>query len=348
MLRYLTAGESHGKALVSILEGCPANLSLCEEDINRDLERRQEGYGRGPRMKEIEKDQAEILSGVRNGKTMGSPIALRIPNRSTELFDKAITELRPGHADLAGALKYNQKDIRNILERASARETAAKVAVGAISKKLLSEFKINIFSKVLEIGGAKKEKEWKKLIDEAKEAGDTLGGVFEITITGAPVGLGSYVHWDRRLDGNFAKALMSIPAVKGVEVGLGFSQAAMVGSKVHDEIFYNKEKGFFRKTNNAGGLEGGMTDGQPIILRAVMKPIATLKKPLKSVDLVSKKACEALVERSDVCAVEPAAVIGEAVVAVALANAFLEKFGGDSMTEIKRNIAGYRQQIRKI
>lgn len=345
MLRYLTAGESHGKALVAILEGCPANLPLSENDLNRDLERRQQGYGRGPRMKEIEKDHAEIISGIRAGKTIGSPISLRIPNNSTELFDQAVTHPRPGHADLVGALKYNQKDIRNIIERASARETAAKVAIGAIAKKLLSQFKINVFSKVIQIGGAKTEKEWKIIIDQAREEGDTLGGIFEVQVTGVPIGLGSYVQADRRLDGALAEALMSIPAVKGVEIGLGFLVADLPGSKVHDEIFYKKEKGFTHKTNNAGGLEGGITNGEPIIVRAAIKPIATLKKALKSVDLVTKKACEALVERSDVCAVEPASVIGEAVVALELAKAFLYKFGGDSIEDIAASLKAYLARI---
>lgn len=343
MLRYVTAGESHGKSLVAILDGCPANLSLSEDDINRDLERRQQGYGRGERMK-IEKDMAEILSGVRNGKTMGSPIALQIPNRSTELFEKVVTALRPGHTDLAGALKYNQKDIRNILERASARETAAKVAVGAVAKKMLSEFKINVFSKVVNIGGATEQKEWNKLIDKAREEGDSLGGIFEITVTGVPIGLGSHVHWDRRLDGSLARAIMSIPAVKGVEIGLGFSVASIPGSKAQDEIFYSKEKGFYRKTNNAGGLEGGISNGDPIVLRAAVKPIATLKKPLKSVDLISKEPCEALVERSDVCAVEPAAVVGEAAVAIELAVAFCEKFGGDSIEDMAAAYKAYQSR----
>ncbi|MEE8638221.1 MAG: chorismate synthase [Candidatus Margulisiibacteriota bacterium] len=344
MFRYLTAGESHGKALVAILEGCPANLSLSEEDINRDLERRQQGYGRGERMK-IESDKAEIISGIRNGKTMGSPIALRIPNRSTELFEKVVTQLRPGHADLAGVIKYNQKDIRNILERASARETAAKVAVGAIAKKLLSQFKINVFSEAVQIGGASEEKKWKELIDKIREEGDSLGGVFEITVTGVPIGLGSHVQWDRRLDGNLARAIMAIPAVKGVEIGLGFGMASLPGSKVHDEIFYSKDKGFYHKTNNAGGIEGGMTNGEPIVLRAVVKPIATLKKPLRSVDLVSKKASEALVERSDISAVEPAAVVGEAAAAFELAAAFLEKFGGDSLEDLAASYKAYLARI---
>lgn len=344
MLRYLTAGESHGRALAAILEGCPANLSLSEEDLNRDLERRQQGYGRGERMK-IEADKAEILSGIRNGKTIGSPIALRIPNRSTELFEKEVTQLRPGHADLAGALKYNQKDVRNVLERASARETAAKVAVGAITKKLLSESKINVFSKVVSIGGASEEAEWKKLIDKAREDGDTLGGVIEVQVTGVPIGLGSYVHWDRRLDGRIAQAVMAIPAVKGVEIGMGFGVASLPGSKVHDEIFYSKDKGYFRKTNNAGGLEGGMTNGEPIVVRAVVKPIATLKKPLKAVDLVSKKATEAHVERADISAVKPAAVVGEAAVAIELAAAFLDKFGGDSMEDVAASYKAYLSRI---
>jgi chorismate synthase len=282
----------------------------------------------------IEKDRAEILSGVRNGKTLGSPIALLIPNRSTEFFEKSITQLRPGHADLAGALKYHQKDARNILERASARETAVRVAVGAVARKLLAEFKIKISSRVVHIGGAAKETEWKKLVDKAAKEGNTLGGVFEVAVTGAPPGLGSHVHWDRRLDGNLARAIMAIPAIKGVEIGMGFATAETPGSKVHDEIFYAKEKGFYRKTNNAGGLEGGMTNGEPIIIRAAMKPIATLKKPLASVDLVSKKAGAALVERSDVCAVEPAAVIGEAVAAIEIARVFLEKFGGDALEDV--------------
>jgi chorismate synthase len=340
MLRYLTAGESHGPALVAILEGIPANLKLSDDDINRELERRQQGHARGARMK-IEKDTVEITSGIRNGKTIGSPIALRISNRSTEFFEKSITQIRPGHADLPGATKYNQKDIRNILERASARETAAKVAVGAIVKKLLSEFRVNIFSKVIQIGEAKDEKKWKKVIEKAREDGDTLGGIIEVRVTGAPVGLGSHVHWDRRLDGNLARAVMAIPAVKGVEIGLGFEVAETLGSNMQDELYYKKDKGFERKTNNAGGLEGGMTNGEPIIVRAAVKPIATLRKPLKSVDLITKKASEAFVERSDVSAVEPAAVIGEAVVAIEIAAAFLEKFGGDSIEDLTSTFQAY-------
>jgi len=345
MLRYLTAGESHGKALLAILDGCPANLSLSEDDINKDLARRQLGYGRGERMK-IEEDRVEIFSGVRNGKTTGSPIGIQIPNKSTQFFEKAFTQLRPGHADLAGALKYNQKDARNILERASARETTAKVAVGAIAKRLLIEFGINLSSKVVNIGGAAAETEWKKLIDNAREQGDSLGGIFEVIVAGAPAGLGSHVQWDRRLDGNLARALMAIPAVKGVEIGLGFAQANLPGSKVHDEIFYSPEKSFYHKTNNAGGIEGGITNGEPIMLRGVVKPIATLKKPLKSVDLISKKETEAFVERADVCAVEPAAVVGEAAVAIELANALLEKFGADVVEDIKTAYTAYCNRIK--
>lgn len=344
MLRYLTAGESHGQALVAILEGCPANLTLTPDDINRDLERRQQGYGRGDRMK-IEKDTVEITSGVRKGKTMGTPIALRIPNRSTDFFEKDVSQLRPGHADLAGVQKYNQKDVRPILERASARETAVKVAVGAIAKKLISQFKINVFSKVVQIGGAKEEKKWQKLIDEAKLGGDTLGGIFEVTVTGLPAGLGSHVQWDRRLDANLARAIVGIPAVKGVELGLGFAQAEIPGSKVHDEIYYSKDRGYYRKTNNAGGLEGGMTNGEPLIIKAVVKPIATLKKPLKSVDLATKKPAEAYVERSDVSAVEPAAVVGEAVVAIEVAMALVEKFGGDSIEDLLSSFDAYLQRL---
>jgi chorismate synthase len=344
MLRYLTAGESHGKALVAILEGCPANLPLSEADINPDLARRQEGLGRGERMK-IEKDSAEILSGIRQGKTIGSPIAISLPNQSRDFFENTFTKLRPGHADLAGAEKYNQTDLRNILERASARETAMRVAVGAIAKKLLAALKINIVSRVVQIGGEIRDTEWPALVEKASQDGDSLGGIFEVEIKGVPVGLGSYVHWDRRLDGNLARALMAIPAVKAVEIGQGFAAAALPGSKFQDEIFYDKSKGFYHKTNRAGGLEGGVTNGEPITLRAVIKPIATLKKPLQSVDFASKKAAEAFVERADVCAVFPAAVIGEAVSAVEIANAFLEKFGGDSLEDITANYKSYLARL---
>lgn len=358
MLRYLTAGESHGKALTAILEGMVANLALSAEDINKDLARRQGGYGRGSRMK-IEKDQAEILSGVRNGKTLGSPISIMIRNldwenwedvMTVESGDKVgseVTNLRPGHADLAGVLKYGQTDIRNILERASARETAARVAIGAVARKFLSTFNIIVGSRVLEIGGAKTEKQMKEEIDKAEKDGDSLGGIFEVTIKNCPPGLGSHVHWDRKLKTKLAAALMSIQAVKGVEIGLGFACAGLRGSQVHDEIFYSNGK-FTHKTNNAGGLEGGMTNGEPIILRAVLKPIATLRKPLQSVDLKTKKAVEAHIERGDVCAVEAAGVIAEAVSAIEIANAMLEKFGGDFIDETRTNFENYLKAVSKL
>jgi len=321
-------------------------LPLSPEDIDRDLARRQTGYGRGERMK-IESDKAEILSGVRQGRTMGSPIALLIPNRSTELFEQIVTVPRPGHADLAGALKFNQKDIRNVLERASARETAARVAVGAVCRKFLSEFKISVSSSVVHIGGQTSKSNWEKAIDEARSAGDSLGGVFQIEVKNCPPGLGSYTQWDLRLDGRLAQALMSIPAIKGVEIGLGFEQTKLPGSKVHDEISY--ENGRFRhKTNNAGGLEGGVTNGEPVILKAAMKPISTLVKPLRSVDLKNKSAVEAHVERCDTCAVEAAAVVGEAVVAFELAQALLIKFGGDSLEEAKDNFSSYQKRLTMI
>src|SRR3989338_3601660 len=343
MLRYITAGESHGKALVAILEGCPANLLLSPEDINSDLARSQAGYGRGPRMK-IETDKAEIISGVRKGKTIGSPIAIMLPNKSTELFNTPFTQLRPGHADLAGSIKYNQKDARNILERASARETAGRVAAGAVCRKFLSEFKIKIESRTVSIGGVLSAGMWEKMIDEAREKGDSLGGIFEVAVTGAPIGLGSYVQWDARLDGDLARAVMAIPGVKGVEIGLGFGAAAIPGSKAHDEIFYDKQKGFYHKTNNAGGLEGGISNGEPIIIKAVMKPISTLRTPLQSVDLATKAPSAAHVERSDVCAVEAAGVVGEAVIAFETARAFLNKYGGDSLEEVSSNYTSYLKQ----
>lgn len=377
MLRFLTAGESHGKGLVAVLEGIPANLELAASDIDKELARRQVGYGRGGRMK-LEEDKAEIISGVRFGKTLGSPIAMLIRNRDFENWKdmmsevrspksdvETITKLRPGHADYAGAVKYHQDDIRNILERASARETAARVAVGAVCKKLLDQFEMQIGSHVVQIGevssawGAKGESVdgWREIfrraeqsdlrcadpkaadkmcqaIDAAYSAGDSIGGVFEVVALDVPVGLGSYVHWDTRLDGQLAGAVMSVPAVKGVEIGLGFAQAELPGSQVHDEIFL-KDGRIYRKTNHAGGLEGGITNGEPVVIRAVMKPIATLKKPLRTIDWKSKKPTEAQVERADTCAVAAAGVVGEAMVAFTLAQAFLVKFGGDSVEEIK-------------
>ncbi|MCX5686707.1 MAG: chorismate synthase [Candidatus Omnitrophica bacterium] len=373
MLRYLTSGESHGKCVLTILDGMPAGLKIKESLINDELCRRMAGYGRGKRMK-IESDKVEMLSGLRRSVTIGSPIAMMVKN-----IDQSIDKMpvclspRPGHADLTGALKYDLKDIRSVLERASARETAARVAVGALAKILLSEFDIRITSHVIMIGTILSKQAGLsfsqiltvserspvrcadpstsrlmcKEIDRAIKEGDTLGGVFEIIVEGVPPGLGSYVQWDRRMDANLARAIMSIPAIKGMGIGLGFEAARRRGSMVHDEIFYDKSKGFFRKTNNAGGIEGGMTTGETIIIQADMKPISTLAKPLASVNIKTKKPAKAAVERSDVCAVPAAGVIGEAVSAIEIANAMIEKFGGDSVTEMKRNFKGYLEQVRK-
>jgi chorismate synthase len=384
MLRLLTAGESHGELLMGIIEGLPAGLLIRITDIDRDLARRQVGYGRGNRMK-IEKDQVKIYSGVRWGRTLGSPMGLMIRNKDWENWrDKMsvdpmflnsadpLTRPRPGHADLAGALKYNMTDIRNILERSSARETAMRVAVGAVAKRLLGEFGIDVISHVLSIGGVyakvpkisvhelKKRAESSELrcadpdagkrmmrrIDEAKIAGDTLGGVFEVIIKGVPVGLGSHAHWDRKLDARLANALMSVQAIKGVEVGAGFGVANRPGSQVHDEIFWSRKDGFYRKTNMAGGIEGGISNGEPIVLHAAMKPIPTLMKPLRSVDLASKRPFKASVERSDVCAVPAAGVVAEAAVAFEIAGALVEKFGGDSIEEMKRNFSQYDRHLK--
>ncbi|MBI3625791.1 MAG: chorismate synthase [Candidatus Rokubacteria bacterium] len=383
--RFLTAGESHGEALVAVIDGVPAGLSLAEDDINRDLARRQRGYGRGGRMK-IERDRVHFLSGVRWGQALGSPITLTIPNLDWENWKatmsvappepgtdaKEVTRPRPGHADLAGAMKYGHKDIRNVLERSSARETTARVAVAGVAKKLLSEFGIEILSHVTEIGGVRVgelDLPWGEIrrraeesevrcadpeaadrmiaaIDDAKAKGDTLGGVFEVVALGCPVGLGSYVQWDRRLDGRLAQAFCSIPAIKGAEIGLGFETARRPGSQVHDEILYDADQGFKRTTNNAGGLEGGVTNGQPVVVRAAMKPLSTLRTPLRSVDVATKEAVEAVVERSDVCAVPAAGIVGEAMMAITLAQAFLEKFGGDSLEEIRRNHDAYQESLK--
>jgi chorismate synthase len=392
MLSYITAGESHGLQLTAIVAGIPSGILVTSESINKDLMRRQQGYGRGDRMK-IETDTAEIVSGVRWGETLGSPITLVIKNRDWVNWSEkmsadpifrdesiAVTRVRPGHADLAGAIKYNHRDARNILERSSARETAARVAVGAVAKALLDEFGIAVNGFVSSLGGiaatrptsatvqelaataaaselftydAVAEVKMKQLVDHAKAAGDTVGGVVEIVVTGAPVGLGSYVQWDRKLDARLTMALMSIQAIKGVEVGVGFAAAALPGSQVHDEIKYDqalaatsKQGGFYRTTNNAGGIEGGMSNGEDIVLRCAMKPIPTLYSPLKTVDLLTKQPIEATVERSDVCAVPAAAVVAEAVVAFEIANAFLEKFGGDSLVEIRRNYESYLDYVR--
>ncbi len=377
-IRYLTAGESHGKALMGIIEGMPSGLELSASEINVELKRRQGGYGRGGRMK-IESDTVEILSGVRWGRTLGSPIALKIENRdfanwsegmSSEADDKgsieAVTRPRPGHADLPGALKYAHDDIRNVLERSSARETAMRVAVGAVMKRYLSEFGILIGSYVLSVGDVQAELpedknhemlaraaegtelrspdeaatcKMKAAIDKAKQEGYSLGGIFEVFALGLPVGLGSHVHWDRRLEGRLAQALMSVQAIKGVECGLGFEAARRPGYEAMDEIgaVYPPH----RSSNHAGGIEGGITNGMPLVLRAAMKPIPTQKRPLKSVDLATGSPVEAAYERSDVCAVPAASVIAEAMVACVLAEALAEKFGGDSMDETRSNLEAY-------
>lgn len=371
MLRFLTAGESHGPALSAIVEGMPAGVPITEEIINHDLARRQVGYGRGGRM-QIERDSARLLAGVRFGSTLGSPISLLIENRDwanwTEKMRQdapsaeyvpPITTPRPGHADLAGMKKYGTNDLRNILERASARETAARVAVGAIARCLLRELGITVFSHVLRIGSVLAQPDlsdllglaaaaeasdlrcadstaaakMRSLIDEAKAAGDTLGGVFQVVVTGLPVGLGSHVHWDRRLDGILASAVLSIPAIKGVEFGMGFGVAELPGSLVHDAM-YPSTAGITRTTNNAGGLEGGMTNGEPLLLQAAMKPIPTLVKPLPSVDLATGEAVAAHAERSDVCAVAAAGVVAEAMVAFTLAAQIIAQYGGDQLAEI--------------
>ncbi len=385
MIRFTTAGESHGRALVAIVEGVPAGLPLVAADVDADLARRMQGYGRGARMK-IEADRVQFLSGVRAGATLGSPIALLIENRDFEHWRdvmapepaaepprRKLTRPRPGHADLAGTLKYDRADARDILERASARETAARVAAGAVCRRLLAEFDVEIGSHVVALGGvtaapppqlpvplnaaadrssvrcldAAAERAMVARIDAAKEAGDTLGGVVEVVARGVVVGVGSHVSWDRRLDGRLAAALMSIPAVKGVEVGLGFALGGLPGSAAHDEIARRDGEagahsgGIGRKTNRAGGLEGGMTTGETLLLRAAMKPISTLMRPLGSVDLESGKPAPAQSERSDVTAVPALGVIAEAAVALTLADGYLEKFGGDSLGEMRRNFDGY-------
>lgn len=362
--RFLTSGESHGICLNAIIEGMPSDIFIDKNFIDSELARRQGGYGRGGRMR-IETDKVQIKSGVRFAKTTGAPICLEIINKdwinwqlpmSVEQVDlndtdvcqaleaKKITRVRPGHADFAGALKYNHSDVRNILERSSARETASRVAVGAVAKCLLQSFDIEGSSKILQVGTAFDEENIKKEIDSAKENGDTLGGRFEVRFKNLPVGLGSFVNWDRKLDGMLAQALMSIPAIKAVEVGAGCKAAELKGSQMHDEIFYENGK-YFRKTNNAGGIEGGMTNGEDIVLTVTMKPIPTMKKPLNSVDIITKEPYSAHFERSDTCAVEACAVVAEAMCAIVLADVFLEKFGGDSLKEIKQNFENYKKLI---
>ncbi len=345
MLRFLTAGESHGRCMIAILEGMPAGLKLDLKTMNVELKRRQLGYGRGDRMK-IEEDNVEILSGVKNNLTLGSPIGLYVKNTDFRIDDLiALTNPRPGHADLAGCLKYGHKDMRNVLERASARETVSRVAIGSVCKLFLKEFGISIASEVFMIGGEKDKDKMAKKIDTARKNLDTVGGMFVVAATGVMPGLGSYASADKRLNARLAGALMSIPAIKSVEIGLGTGFAYEFGSRVHDAIYYNKEKGFYRKTNHAGGIEGGISNGEPIVLKCAMKPIATLGKPLDSVDIVTKKPVKAAVERYDICAVAAAGVVGESVVAFELSNAIVEKFGGDSMNEIKRNHKAYIRSL---
>ncbi len=384
MLRYLNGGESHGKYLVAVLEGVPAGLPLTPDMINHDLARRQKGYGRGGRMR-VEEDRVEFACGVRKGQTIGNPIGLLIANKDWENWkdvmavepgpvppEKVVTRPRPGHADLVGAIKYGHRDVRNVLEKASARETAIRVAIGGVAKALLSHFGMRVISYTVEIGGIAAKRcddpveayeraeasdvrspdpeAGAKMVEQirtAKHRGDTLGGVFEVIVTNPPIGLGSYAQWDRRLSARLAMAAMSIQAMKGVEIGMGFEAARRFGSEVHDEIYYDHtRREFVRKTNNAGGLEGGITNGQPIVIRVAMKPISTLYSPKKSVDIVTKEPFDATVERSDICTVPAAGVVGEAVVAFEMANALIEKFGGDSLEEMKRNFAAYQAYVK--
>ena len=345
MLRFLTAGESHGKAIISVLEGMPAGLKIDLGFINKELKRRQQGFGRGKRM-QIENDSAQILSGLKNKTTLGSPIALLIENKdySIEKLAKVVCP-RPGHADLSGLLKYGLTDIREVLERASARSTAATVAVGAVCKILLNEFNIKIFSSVISVGGEATAEEARDKIEQAIKTKDTVGGVFEVIITGVPVGLGSYAQPDRRLDARLAGEIISIPGIKGFEVGLGFGYADKFGSDVHDSIYHNSKKGYYRLTNNAGGIEGGISNGENIVIRACMKPICTLMNPLDSVNILNKKPAKANTERSDVCVVEAAGVVGEAAAAFVIANALLEKFGGDCIGDINQ---AYKQYLKRV
>jgi chorismate synthase len=387
MFRFTTAGESHGKALVAIVEGLPAGLPIDVEQINHELWRRQQGYGRGARMK-IEQDRAEILSGIRHGQTLGSPVALLIENNDWENWQEVmasesadlpaeksrrVKRPRPGHADLAGGLKYDARDLRNVLERASARETAARVACGAIAKQLLAQFGVEIRSHVIQLGGipaeplqltfddmasipddsplncadANAQQKMIELIDQKKSEGDTLGGIFEVIARGVVAGLGAHTSWDQKLDGRLAQAIMSIHAVKAVAIGAGFEASSLPGSEVHDEISYDGEgKQFTRATNRAGGLEGGVTNGEELRVRGHLKPISTLRRALRSVDIDTKQEEKAAFERSDITVVPAAGVIGEAMVAVTLAGAMREKFGGDSLGEMKRNFEGYREQLR--
>ena len=378
----MTAGESHGPSLTAILEGIPAGLSLGAGKINRELARRQQGDGRGGRMK-IETDTVRVLSGVRFGETLGSPITLSVENRDWQNWQERmaafgepqgdkVTAARPGHADLTGVRKYAREDVRDILERASARETAMRVAVGAVAKELLYALGVTVESAVLDIGGvaadaAKREagaahkaasdlncfdeyaeEKMKEKIRAAKEAGDTLGGIFEVRIAGAPLGLGSHIQWDRRLDARLAAAMMSIQAIKGVEIGAGFACAHLPGSEIHDELYMGTDGRPYRKTNRAGGLEGGMTNGEPLIVRAAMKPIPTLMAPLQTIDLATGEAVSASKERSDTCAVSAASVVGEAMVSYVLADAICTQFHADSMSDLKSSLAAYRARLERV
>ena len=344
-MRYLTAGESHGKGLVAVLEGVPAGLKVDAEKINHELKRRQQGFGRGKRM-QIEKDRVEIISGLKKGMTLGSPLALFVRNKDFSIEKlHAVLCPRPGHADLAGLLKYGLSDVREVLERASARSTAAVVAVGAVCRIFLEKFGVRLESRVVSIAGEVLPAKRHSKIAEAIRRRDTVGGIFEVTASGVPAGLGSYAQPGRRLDSRLAAEVMAIPGIKGVEIGLGFGYAQRFGSEVHDAIYHAKGKGFFRRTNNAGGIEGGISNGQDITLRGCMKPIATLMSPLDSVDISTRKAARAGVERSDICVVESAGVVAEAAAAFVLAEAFLEKFGGDCLQDI---LAGYRNYLKRI
>ena len=389
MFRFETAGESHGECLVATLTGLPSGVPVSVEQVNRELWRRQQGFGRGGRMK-IETDVVEIVAGVRHSQTIGAPVAMIIRNKDwknwtepmavedyegSEEKKKKVLRPRPGHADLAGMIKYNYHDARYILERASARETTARVAIGAIAKQLLGTFGIEVLSHVIAVGperlsrpaswdelvalskkdevllgcvDAESEQRMKAVVDEAYRTGDTVGGIFEVVAHGLPIGLGSHVTWDSRLDGRLAQAIVSIQAVKGVEVGFAEEGAMSFGSKVQDTIHYNKEQGeFYRGANRAGGLEGGITNGQDVVVRGFLKPISTLRRPLESVDIVTRDPEKAAYERSDVAVIPAAGVIGEAMVAIVLAQAFLEKFGGDSLAETRRNYDGYIDQVRQ-
>jgi chorismate synthase len=388
MLRLLTAGESHGRGVLAVLEGLPRGLRVDPERVNAELARRQRGYGRGKRM-QIERDQVEILSGVRFGETLGSPVALWVENRDFDNWRQAmdplqpppaesarreVTQPRPGHADLAGALKYDTHDARDVLERASARETTARVAAGAVARALLAELGAEIASHVVRVGQAALADPlgvpWERIaalpadsplrcvdpeverrmiaeIDRAKEQGDTIGGVFQVVARGVPAGIGSHVQWDRRLDGRLSQALMSVPAVKAVEIGAGVWAGSAPGSAFHDEIEYERGRGFYRRTNRAGGIEGGISNGEELRLQGYMKPLSTLIRPLGSVDLKTKEPFKAVVERTDTTAILAAGVVGEAVVALVLCEMYLEKFGGDSLGETRRNYEGYREQLRR-